>query len=107
MAPRSKQYQTRLKIPLFNKIIQIFVLGASLFVDTQTCLKSVAELASTTSASTYKASRHQNPGVYYHLYEIIKLIFKKCSLIVISHAITIFVTVKEMGVIEWLRTPCV
>jgi hypothetical protein len=75
-----------------------------LFVDTHTCLKSVAAHASTTSASTYKTSRHQNPGVYYHRCEIIELILKNGSLIAISHSI-IFVTEKEMEVIEWLRTP--
>jgi hypothetical protein len=95
---------TSFKIPLCNKIIQILVLWVSLFIDTQTCLKSIAGHASATSASTYKTSRHQNPGVYYHLCEFIKLI-KKCSLIVISHAIVILVTVKEMEVIEWLKRP--
>jgi hypothetical protein len=77
MAPRGDQYQATFTIPLCNKIIQILVLCLSLFVDTQTCSKSVAEHASTTSASTYKTSQHQNPGVYYHRCEIIQHIKKE------------------------------
>jgi hypothetical protein len=109
MAPRSRHYQTRFKIPLCNKIIQVLVLSVlkpCIFVCSHPHLLEVSSSTHFHNISVNlqnftapKSSSLISPLLNYKMY------LKNCSLIVISHAIVIFVTVKEMEVIEWLRTP--